>query len=84
VGTVYRKAVTRPLPPKAELITRQGVQLARWRDGKGKLQTAPVFTGHDGTRRIRVESGTFIAKFRDGNGIVVEKPTGCRSEDAAR
>ena len=33
--------------------------------------------------RVRVESGTYIAKYRDGQGIVREVSTGCRSKDAA-
>ena len=84
MGTVYRKSITRPLPLGAEIIIRKGESLARWRNAKGKTRTAPVTTGQDGTERIRVESGTFIAKYRDGSGIVVETPTGCRTEDAAR
>jgi len=83
MGSVYRKSVTRPLPPGAEIITRQGVRLARWKVG-GKARTAPVITGQDGTARIRVESSTFIAKYRDGDHLIVEVPTGCKTEDAAR
>ena len=50
MGNVFKKTVTRPLPPNAEIITRQGVRLARRRDAKGKLKTSPVTTGKDGTR----------------------------------
>ena len=84
MGSVFKKTVTRPLPQGAEFIVRQGVRLARWRDGKGKIRTAPVTTGRDGTERIRDESSTYFARHRDGNGIVVETPTGCRDESAAR
>lgn len=84
MGSVFKKAVTRALPKGAEFITRQGVRLAPWKDAKGKPRTAPVTTGKDGSERIRVESGTFIAKYRDGDNLVVETPTGCRTEDAAR
>lgn len=83
MGSVYRKSFTKPIPPGAEIITRQGVRLARWKVG-GKARTAPVITGQDGTERIRVESSTFIAKYRDGDNLIVEVPTGCRTEDAAR
>ena len=38
MGNVFKKAVTRPLPSNAEIIVRQGVRLARWRDGKGKMK----------------------------------------------
>src|SRR5215831_9211954 len=81
MGSVFRKSFTKPLPADAEIITRKGEKLARWRDGKGKPRTAPLTDAGD---RIRIESGTWYAKLRDGNGIVVEVPTGCRTEDAAR
>ena len=84
MGNVFKKTVTRPLPPNAEIITRQGVRLARWRDGKGKTKTAPVTTGKDGAERIRDESGTYVARYRDGDGIVVEVSTGCRDKTAAQ
>ena len=84
MGNVFKKTVTRPLPPNAEIITRQGVRLARWRTGKGKTKTAPLTTGTDGTNRIRDESGTYVARYRDGNGLVVEVSTGCRDKTAAQ
>lgn len=45
---------------------------------------APVTTGCDGTDRIVVTVGTYIAKYRDGDGLICEISTGCRDEDAAR
>jgi hypothetical protein len=65
-------------------VTCKGKRLARWRDAKGKLRIATVTTGEGGTERIRCESATFFARYRDGNRLVVEVPTGCRTEDAAR
>ena len=53
MGSLFKKTVTRPLPPGAEIVSRKGERLARWRDGKGKMRTAPVTTGHDGAERIR-------------------------------
>ncbi len=84
MGSLFKKTVTRPLPPGAEIITRQGERLARWRDGKGKMRTAPVTTGKDGADRIRDESGTYVGRYRDGNGLVVEVSTGCRDKTAAQ
>ncbi len=81
MGAIYRKATTRALPADAEIITRKGERLARWRDAKGKTRTAPLTDAGD---RIRVESSTWYAKYRDGNNHVVEVPTGCRDETAAR
>jgi integrase len=84
MGSVFKKAVTRPLPPGSEFIVRQGVRLARWRDGRGKIRTAPVTTGQDGADRIRDESSTYYARHRDGSGVVDETPTGCRDRTAAQ
>ncbi len=84
MGTVYRKAVTKAMPPGAELFTRQGERFARWKTSRGKTRTAPVTTGEDGTNRLKIEARTFTAKYRDGAGVVREAATGCRDEQAAR
>jgi integrase len=84
IGSVFKKAVTRPILSGAEFIVRQGERLARWRDGKGKLHTSPVTTGRDGAELIREESSTYFARYRDGNGCVVETATGCRDKTAAQ
>jgi integrase len=83
MATVFRKTVTRPLPEGAELFTRKGQRLARWRDRKGERQTGVVIEGRDGTLRVSVESATYVAKYRDGSGVVREVSTGCRNKDAA-
>ena len=83
MGTVYRKSYTKPLPKGADLFTRKGERFARWKDRKSKARTARVTTGEDGSIRLIVESGTFIAKYRDGTGCVVEVTTGCRTRDGA-
>ena len=72
MGSVFKKIVTRPLPPNAELITRKGERLARWRDAKGKVKTARLAVNKEGAERIRDESSTYFARYRDGNGHVVE------------
>jgi integrase len=81
---VFRKQTTRPVPPGAETIVRKGERLARWKDRKGKTRTAPLTIGKDGSERIVTESAYFIAKYRDGAGLVQEVATGCRDETAAR
>ena len=48
MGSVFKKAVTRPSPSNAEIIVRHGVRLARWRDARGKVTTAPPKVGIDG------------------------------------
>ncbi len=84
MGTVFKKTVTKALPAGAEIFTRKGERLARWKDRKGKTRTAPLTTGTDGADRIVIESSKYIAKYRDGAGIVREVATGCRDETAAR
>ena len=84
MGSAFRKTVTRPLPKGAEFITKNGEQYVKWKPAKGRTKTARVTTGKNGLQRIIDESGTFIAKYRDGSGLVCEVSTGCREEDAAR
>jgi integrase len=84
MGSVFKKAVTKPLPPGAEIIVRDGIHIARWRDAKGKTRTAPITINAGGTQRIRIESSAYYAKYRDHNGAIVETPTGCRDKTAAQ
>jgi integrase len=84
VGTVFKPTVTKPLPAGAETFTRKGERFARWRDRKGKSRTAPLTVGKDGSDRIVIESSRYVAKYRDGAGVVQVVPTGCRDEQAAR
>ena len=41
-------------------------------------------TGKDGADRLALESRTYFARYRDGDGIVVECSTECHDEGAAR
>ena len=84
MGTVYRATYTKPIPAGAELFTKSGERFARWKNSKGRKQVSPVTTGQDGTDRLVVESPTYVAKYRDGSGLVCKVSTGCRDEDAAR
>jgi integrase len=80
MGSVYRKAFTRPIPDGAEIVVHKGQKCARWKV-KGKTRTAPLTTNGS---RIALEASTFTAKFRDVSGKVREVPTGCKDETAAR
>ncbi len=84
MGTVYKPTFTKPLPSNGELFTAKGETFARVKPPKGRAVTYPVTTGKDGSQRIVVESGTYLAKYRDGSGIVRKVGTGCRDEGAAR
>ena len=84
MGSVFKKYFTKPLPSNAELFTSKGETFARVKPPKGRAVTYRVTTGKDGSQRIVVESGTYVAKYRDGSGLVHTVSTGCRDEGAAR
>ncbi|MFN3192283.1 MAG: tyrosine-type recombinase/integrase [Aureliella sp.] len=81
MATVYKKTITRPLPADAKIITRKGKQFAEWNDRRGKKRNAELT--ESGTR-IKTTSGTWYAKYRDGDGVVTEVSTGCRDKQAAQ
>ncbi len=83
MAAVFKKTVTRPMPTGAEIFTKGGQRFVRWKIN-GKSRTAKLTIGRDGSERIVTESPTFLAKYRDGSGIVCEVSTGCRDEGAAR
>jgi len=82
MGSVFKPFVTRPLPEGAQLVTRAGKRVAVWTDASGKKRQAPATAGD--TPRIRERVGTYVAKYRDGDGVVRRVSTGCKSRDAAR
>ena len=61
-----------------------GATFAKVKPPKGRAVTYPVTIGEDGSQRIVVESGTYVAKSRDGSGLVHTVSTGCQDEGAAR
>jgi integrase len=84
MGTVFKKTFTKPLPPGAETFVRKGQCFARWKDHRGKGRTALLTVGEDGSERVIIESPYYVAKYRDGAGVVRVEATGCRDETAAR
>ena len=83
MGSLRRKTYNRPLPDGAETFTRKGEMLAKWKEN-GKTKTAPVTTAADGSPRIVLTCRKWLAKYRDGDGLLVEVSTGCADETAAR
>ena len=82
MGAVFKKQSTRVVPAGAEIFTKDGERLARWQV-RGKLRTAPLTKGEDGSDRIVTESATYFAKFRDASGKPETRATGCRDKQAA-
>ena len=76
MGHVKRKTFTRPLPVGAEIVSKKGAEHAEWLNRNGKKQSAPVTAGRNGTPRVRVETRTYTAIYRDGRGITREHATG--------
>ena len=83
VSNKRRRATVKELRRDPEQAT-VAEQVATWRDRTGEKHSGVVILGADGSQRVRVESGTYYAKFRDGDGLVQELPTGCRDKQAAQ
>ncbi len=82
MGTVYKKTVTRKVPANAERFTKNGESFVRY-TVRGRTRVSRLVVGEDGTERISEQSSTYIAKFKDGAGLVQEVSTGCRDKQAA-
>src|SRR4051794_9165056 len=79
-----RRKVTTRLADGTKRVEHVTEPCARWQDANGKTKVALLTTGTDGTARVRQESGTYFAKYRDHDGTVRVVPTGCRDETNAK
>ncbi len=79
MGTIFKPIVTKPLPAGA--VVANGV--ARWTSPRAGSCSAPVRTTPRGVCVV-IESTKFLARFRDGQGVVQTVPTGCKEADTAR
>jgi len=82
VGNIFKPGVTRPLPPGAKIVDRNGKRIATWTDSKGKKRQGEVT--HSDPPRLRQEASVYHARFRDGGGALRQVSTGCKSRDAAQ
>jgi integrase len=83
IATKRRKATAKELrkdPHQATVVET----IATWEDRSGTKRQGLVVVASDGSQRVRTSSETYIAKYRDGVGIVREVPTGCRDVQAAK
>lgn len=80
MATIFKKLTTRAMPTGATVGTRDGKQIAKWTDRKGKKRSAELTV--DG-KRIKTVAATWTAKYRDGEGVVREVATGCKVKQAA-
>ncbi len=77
MATLYKQRNYKPIPENAEIIRRRTGKVARWIDGRETKKEAPL--SEDG-KQIILESGPYWAKYRDHNGIVKRRSTGCRDK----
>ena len=81
--TLFKKTFLNPLPKSATIKTKRGQQVAIWIGKGGKERTAPVVVKADGSKAVRLERKTWVARFRDSDGIIRERSTGCTTKAAA-
>jgi len=81
MANIFRKTYAKPLPEAAEVFTRRGKKMARWTDGRGRTQTAPLASDR---QRVVLESEVWYARYRDVDGVEQRRSTRCRDEQAAR
>jgi integrase len=71
MASVFKQTYKRPIPPGAEIITRKGEKLARWKDKRGRTKTAPLSDEGD---RIVLEYRCWYIAYEDHTGkrVVVQ------------
>lgn len=81
MASVYRRTYYRPLPQGAEIITRKGKRLAKWKDEKGRTRTAPLTP--DGSRIVLQYKCWYIAyEGAGGRRITVKGYTDRQATEA--
>jgi len=83
MGSVFRRRNTRALPPGAKIAEHKGQAFAVWSDAAGKTHRKPAKLVAEKWKLIH-ECAYYYAKFRGPDNIYVERPTGCKTMDAAR
>ena len=83
MGSLFRPTFTKPLPPDAELVEKNGERFARFRV-RGRLRTVRVTTGADGSPRLLVESADLHREVPRPRRPGRQGSTGCRDEANAR
>ncbi len=84
MATIFRKSYTQLLTKQCEIVERQGRRMAMWVDRRGRKQYDEITTGQQGQIKIIRQSPTWLARYRDADGIERIESTGCRDEQAAR
>ena len=64
---MFRKTVTRNLPPGAKIVTKGGIKIARWMTAKGEQKECEV----NSSGRIVESTGTWYASYLGSSGAVL-------------
>lgn len=80
--TVFKKKTYKAIPKNAEIVVEKRQRIAKW-TSRGKTFRALVEETPKGDR-IVIISEKYVARFRDINGRVVEKSTGCKDKQNAQ
>ena len=75
-GMLFKRKKKRKLSEDAKITQQRGRKVARWTGGSGVVT-------EDG-KYVMVEVSTWTARFRDADGRLIERPTGCRDKSAAQ
>ena len=78
MSSIYRTEWTKPLPVGATIRTKGDTKVAEW-TSRGR-----TFRGEVVGDRVRLQSGTYWARWKDADGRAVRADTGCREESNAR
>src|SRR5262245_23101480 len=78
MATIFKKTSTKPVPDKAEILTRKGSRIARWRDRQGLIRSAPLTAEGD---KVLIERPAWYIVYHDPTGRRVTKK-GYRDREA--
>ena len=80
MATIFKKTSSKPLPEGAEILARKGERVARWRDSRGLVRTAPLSA--DGSKILIARPAWYIV-YQDATGRRVTKK-GYRDKEATQ
>ena len=78
MSSIYRTEWTKPLPVGATIRTKGDTKVAEW-TSRGRTYRGEVIGD-----RVRLQSGTYWARWKDADGRLTRADTGCREESNAR
>ena len=78
---LFRRTHKKPIPEGATITRTRAGKVAKWTDPRGRKQTAAV--SEDG-QHILLEAATWTARYRNSEGKVIQRPTGCEKLEYAQ